>query len=60
MKYEEEWGWWYSKPVRDAHGCGLWKSVRMRGVLFLQCIWFDAGLDSQIRLWHDYGIGISL
>ena len=34
MKYGEEWGGWYSKPVRDAHGCGLWKRVRMRGVRF--------------------------
>ena len=34
VKYAEEWGGWYSKPVRDAHGCGLWKSVRMRGVPF--------------------------
>ena len=45
---------WHSKPVQGSLGCGLWKSIRMRGDLFfLQCFWFEVGSDSQIRFWYD-------
>ena len=33
-KYGKEWGMWHSKPVQGSLGCGLWKSIRMRGDLF--------------------------
>ena len=28
-KYGEDLGGWTSKPGRGAHGCGLWRSIRM-------------------------------
>ena len=49
VKYAEEWGGWYSKLVQGAHGCGLWKSIRILVDRFVQCIQFEVGCGSRIR-----------
>ena len=38
-------------------GCGLWKSIRMLGDCFMQCIQFDVGCGNRIRFWHDCWCG---
>ena len=35
LKFRVEWGGWTLKLVRGSHGCGLWKSIRMRWDKFL-------------------------
>ena len=30
-KYGEEWRGWFSKLVQGTHGCGFWRSIRMKG-----------------------------
>ena len=57
VKYGGERGGWYSKLVQGAHGCGLWKSIRILVDRFVQCIQFEVGCGSRIRFWHDCWCG---
>jgi hypothetical protein len=52
-KYGVEGGGWITKPSRDRHGCGLWKSIMMVWDDFWRYTSFEVGLGSKVLFWHD-------
>jgi hypothetical protein len=52
-KYGVEGGGWITKPSRDRHGCGLWKSIMMGWDDFRRYTSFEVGLGSKVLFWHD-------
>jgi hypothetical protein len=52
-KYGVEGGGWITKPSRDRHGCGLWKSIMRGWDDFRRYTSFEVGLGSKVLFWHD-------
>jgi hypothetical protein len=52
-KYGVEGGGWITKPSRDRHGCGLWKSIVRGWDDFRRYTSFEVGLGSKVLFWHD-------
>ena len=44
-KYGEDLGGWTSKPGRGAHGCGLWRSIRMGGGILAKIVSLLSGSE---------------
>ena len=52
-KYGEDRGGWCSREVREAHGVGLWKGIRMDWELVGARIYFSVGNGRRVRFWRD-------
>ena len=52
-KYEEDRGGWCSREVREAHGMGLWKGIRMDWELVSDRMVFIVGNGRRVRFWRD-------
>ncbi|RVX07825.1 Retrovirus-related Pol polyprotein from type-1 retrotransposable element R2 [Vitis vinifera] len=58
-KYGEDRGGWCSREVREAHGVGLWKGIRMDRKLVGAMILFIVGNGWMVRFWRDRWCGDS-
>ncbi|WKA06987.1 hypothetical protein VitviT2T_024859 [Vitis vinifera] len=58
-KYGEERGGWSSREVREAHGLGLWKGIRMNWELACNRLVFIVGNGRRVRFWRDKWCGDS-
>ena len=58
-KYGEERGGWCSREVREAHGVGLWKGLRMEWDFVGSRISFLVGNGLRVRFWRDRWCGDS-
>ncbi|RVW23847.1 LINE-1 reverse transcriptase-like [Vitis vinifera] len=58
-KYGEDRGGWCSREVREAHGIGLWKGIRMDWELGGARISFSVGNGKTVRFWRDRWCGDS-
>ena len=58
-KYGEDKGGWCSREVREAHGVGLWKGIRMDWELVGTRILFIVGNGRRVRFWRDRWCGDS-
>ena len=58
-KYGEDRGGWCSREVREAHGVGLWKGIRMNWELVGARILFLVGNGWRVRFWRDRWCGDS-
>ncbi|RVW30599.1 LINE-1 reverse transcriptase-like [Vitis vinifera] len=58
-KYGEERGGWSSRDVREAHGLGLWKGIRMDWELVSNRLVFIVGNGRRVRFWRDKWCGDS-
>ena len=58
-KYGEDRGGWCSQEVREAHGMGLWKGIRMYWKLVSDRMVFKVGNGRKVRFWRDRGCGDS-
>ncbi|RVW37936.1 Transposon TX1 uncharacterized 149 kDa protein [Vitis vinifera] len=58
-KYGEERGGWSSREVREAHGLGLWKGIRMNWELVSNRLVFIVGNGRRVRFWRDKWCGDS-
>ncbi|WJZ80362.1 hypothetical protein VitviT2T_000290 [Vitis vinifera] len=58
-KYGEERGGWASREVREAHGLGLWKGIRMDWELVSNRMVFIVGNGRRVRFWRDKWCGDS-
>ena len=58
-KYGEERGGWCSREVREAHGVGLWKGLRMEWDFVGSRISFPIGNGRRVRFWRDRWCGDS-
>ena len=56
LKFGKEWGW-SLKLRRGSQGCGLWQGIQKGWKSFSKFLYFDIGLGSRIRFWHDYWCG---
>ncbi|RVW56591.1 Clathrin heavy chain 2 [Vitis vinifera] len=52
-KFGEEPGGWCSQEGREAHGVGLWKSIRKVWGTFKAKTRFEVGNGRRIKFWHD-------
>ncbi|RVW17454.1 Transposon TX1 uncharacterized 149 kDa protein [Vitis vinifera] len=52
-KYGEDRGGWCSREVREAHGMGLWKGIRMDWELVGDRMLFIVGNWWRVRFWRD-------
>ena len=52
-KYGEDRGGWCSREVREAHGMGLWKGIRMDWELVGNRMVFIVGNGQKVRFWRD-------
>ena len=52
-KFGEEPGGWCSREGREAHGVGLWKSIRKVWGTFKAKTRFEVGNGRRIKFWHD-------
>ena len=53
-------GRWSSKLCRGSQGCGLWRGIRKGCESFSKFLYFEIGLGSGIRFWHDHWCGDQL
>ena len=44
VKYDSEWGGWYSRPVNGPYGVGLWKYISWDCLLFLTTFYMILGM----------------
>ena len=44
VKYDSEWGGWYSRPVNGPYGVGLWKYISRDCLLFLTTFYMTLGM----------------
>ena len=51
-KYGEDRGGWSSREVREAHGVGLWKGIRMDWELVGTRICFRVGNGRRVSFWR--------
>ncbi|KAJ9675675.1 hypothetical protein PVL29_024544 [Vitis rotundifolia] len=58
-KYGDNRGGWCSQEVREAHGVGLWKGIRMDWELVGTRISFSVGNGRRVRFWRDSWCGDS-
>ena len=58
-KYGEDRGGWSSREVREAHGVGLWKGIRMDWELVGARISFRVGNGRRVSFWRDRWCGDS-
>ena len=58
-KYGKDKGDWCSREVRQAHGMGLWKGIRMDWELVSDRMVFIAGNERRVRFWRDRWCGDS-
>ena len=58
-KYGEDRGGWCSREVRQAHGMGLWKGIRMDWELVSDMMVFIVGNGRRVRFWRDKWCGDS-
>ena len=58
-KYGEERGGWCSREVREAHGVGLWKWLRMEWDFVGSRISFLIGNGWRVRFWRNRWCGDS-
>ena len=58
-KYGEDRGGWCYREVREAHGVGLWKGIRMDRKLVGAMILFIVGNGWMVRFWRDRWCGDS-
>ena len=58
-KYGEDTGGWSSREVREAHGEGLWKGIRMDWELESARISFRVGNERRVSFWKDRWCGDS-
>ncbi|RVW42045.1 Transposon TX1 uncharacterized 149 kDa protein [Vitis vinifera] len=58
-KYGEARGGWCSREVREAHGLGLWKGIRMSWKLVSDRLAFIVGNGRRVSFWRDRWCGES-
>ncbi|RVW40176.1 LINE-1 retrotransposable element ORF2 protein [Vitis vinifera] len=58
-KYGEDRGGWCSREVREAHGMGLWKGIRMDWKLVSNRLAFIVGNGRRVSFWRDRWCGDS-
>ena len=58
-KYGEDRGGWCSREVREAHGLGLWKGIRMGWKLVSDKLAFIVGNGRRVSFWRDRWCGKS-
>ena len=58
-KYGEDRGGWCSREVREAHGMGLWKGIRMDWKMVSDRMVFKVGNGRKVRFWRDRWCGDS-
>ncbi|RVX15731.1 Twinkle-like protein, chloroplastic/mitochondrial [Vitis vinifera] len=58
-KYGEARGGWCSREVREAHGLGLWKGIRMGWKLVSDRLAFIVGNGRRVSFWRDRWCGES-
>ena len=58
-KYGEDRGGWCSREVREAHGMGLWKGIRMDWKLVSDRLVFIVGNGRRVSFWRDRWCGDS-
>ncbi|KAJ9684352.1 hypothetical protein PVL29_016699 [Vitis rotundifolia] len=58
-KYGEVRGGWCSLEVREPHGMGLWKGIRMDWELASDTMFFIVGNGRRVRFWRDTWCGDS-
>ncbi|KAJ9678729.1 hypothetical protein PVL29_020805 [Vitis rotundifolia] len=58
-KYGENRGGWCSREVREVHGVGLWKGIRMDWELVDTQISFSVGNGRRVSFWRDRWCGDS-
>ena len=56
-KYGEDREGWCSREVREVHGMGLWKGIRMDWELVSTQISFSVGNERMVRFWRDRWCG---
>ncbi|RVW63495.1 putative ribonuclease H protein [Vitis vinifera] len=56
-KYGEDRGGWRTREVREAHGVGLWKAIRMDWDLVGERISFSVGNGRRVSFWRDRWCG---
>ncbi|WJZ83279.1 hypothetical protein VitviT2T_002974 [Vitis vinifera] len=56
-KYGEDRGGWCTREVREAHGVGLWKGIRMDWDLVGARISFSVGNGRRLSFWRDRWCG---
>ncbi|KAL6320158.1 hypothetical protein AAG906_004667 [Vitis piasezkii] len=56
-KYGEDRGGWRTREVREAHGVGLWKAIRMDWDLVGERISFSVGNGRRVSFWRIDGVG---
>ena len=56
-KYGEDRGGWRTREVREAHGVGLWKGIRMDWDLVGARISFSVGNGRRVSFWRDRWCG---
>ncbi|RVW28390.1 hypothetical protein CK203_109068 [Vitis vinifera] len=56
-KYGEDRGGWCTREVREAHGVGLWKGIRMDWDLVGARTSFSVGNGRRVRFWRDRWCG---
>jgi hypothetical protein len=56
-KYGVNEGGWSTKKIRDAHGCGLWRSINSNWAVFASFLDYEVGVGDQISFWFDRWCG---
>ena len=57
-KYDNSWGGWCAKEVKDSYGVSLWKSIHRGWPLFSNHLFYLVGNGSPVKFWHDRWCGV--